>query len=168
MQGAPSERSTQHWLEHNVIDTEQSLSTIEKKLLALEKHHYKNKLTQNYWLGGSSILTIPPILKSFRTRHHVALSFGWFQCFFFVVLVEVSLTFCQIFSLIVWHLLKWRCIVYIYFCVWFRFFTKKKKCHRLCSNEFALNFVLKIDSSVRRLINKLYINIIMKIYKVWY
>ena len=43
----------------------------------------------------------------------------------FVVLVEVSLTFCQIFSLIAWHLWKWCCIVYIYLCVWFRFFSKK-------------------------------------------
>ena len=49
-----------------------------------------------------------------------------FNSSFFVVLVEVSLTFCQIFSLITWHLLKRRRIVYIYLCVWFRFFTKKK------------------------------------------
>ena len=73
-----------------------------------------------------------------------------FNSSFFVVLVEVSLMFCQILSLIAWLLLKWRRIVYIYLCVWVRFFTKKK-CHRLCSNEFALNFVLKMDLTVRRL-----------------
>ena len=37
---------------------EESLSCIEEQLLDLENHHYKNKLAQKYWLGGSSILTL--------------------------------------------------------------------------------------------------------------
>ena len=40
------------------LHTEESLSTIEEKLLDLENTHYKNKLAQKYWLGGSSILTL--------------------------------------------------------------------------------------------------------------
>ena len=47
-----------------------------------------------------------------------------FNSSFFVVLVEVSLTFCQIFSLIAWHLLKWRCIVYTIFVCGFDFSQK--------------------------------------------
>ena len=40
------------------LHTEESLSTIEEQFLDLENNHYKNKLTQKYWLGGSSILTL--------------------------------------------------------------------------------------------------------------
>ena len=40
------------------LHTEESLSTIEEQLLDLESNHYKYKLTQKYWLGGSSILTL--------------------------------------------------------------------------------------------------------------
>ena len=40
------------------LHTEESLSTIEKQLLDMENNHYKHKLIQKYWLGGSSILTL--------------------------------------------------------------------------------------------------------------
>ena len=40
------------------LHTEESLSTIEEQPLDLERNHYKNKLAQKYWLGGSSILTL--------------------------------------------------------------------------------------------------------------
>ena len=91
-----------------------------------------------------------PWSKSFRTRHHVALSFGRFQFFFFCFVdrsvIDVlsdfqldSLTFVEVTPYCV-HLSL--CVVSIF---------HKKKCHRLCSNEFALNFVLKMDLTVRRL-----------------
>ena len=35
-----------------------SVLSIEEQLLDLESNHYKHKLTQEYWLGGSSILTL--------------------------------------------------------------------------------------------------------------
>ena len=38
--------------------TEESLSSIKEQLLDPENNHYKNKLAQKYWLGGSSILTL--------------------------------------------------------------------------------------------------------------
>ena len=40
------------------LHTEESLSAIEEQLLDLENNHYKHKLVQKYWLGGSSILTL--------------------------------------------------------------------------------------------------------------
>ena len=40
------------------LHTEESLSTIEEQLLDMENNHYKHKITQKYWLGGSSILTL--------------------------------------------------------------------------------------------------------------
>ena len=40
------------------LHTEESLSTIEEQLLDMENNHYKHKLIQKYWLGGSSILTL--------------------------------------------------------------------------------------------------------------
>ena len=40
------------------LHTEESLSTIEEQLLDMENDHYKHKLAQKYWLGGSSILTL--------------------------------------------------------------------------------------------------------------
>ena len=40
------------------LHTEESLSTIEEQLLDLESNHYKHKITQKHWLGGSSILTL--------------------------------------------------------------------------------------------------------------
>ena len=40
------------------LHTEESLSAIEEQLLDLESNHYKHKLSQKYWLGGSSILTL--------------------------------------------------------------------------------------------------------------
>ena len=40
------------------LHTEESLSTIEEQLLDLESKHYKPKLAQKYWQGGSSILTL--------------------------------------------------------------------------------------------------------------
>ena len=40
------------------LHTEESLSTIEEQLLDMENNHYRHKLTQKYWLGGSSILTL--------------------------------------------------------------------------------------------------------------
>ena len=40
--------------------------------------------------------------------------------------------------------------VYLSLCV-VSIFHKKKKCHQLCSNKFVLNFVLKMDLTVRRL-----------------
>ena len=40
------------------LHTEESLSTIEEQLFDLENNHYKNKLAQKYWLGGSSILIL--------------------------------------------------------------------------------------------------------------
>ena len=40
------------------LHTEETLSTIEEQPLDMESNHYKHKLTQKYWLGGSSILTL--------------------------------------------------------------------------------------------------------------
>ena len=40
------------------LHTEESLSTIEEQLFNMESNHYKHKVTQKYWLGGSSILTL--------------------------------------------------------------------------------------------------------------
>ena len=40
------------------LHTEESLSTIEEQLFDMENNHYKHKLIQKYWLGGSNILTL--------------------------------------------------------------------------------------------------------------
>ena len=40
------------------LHTEESLSIIEEQLLDMENNHYRHKITQKYWLGGSSILTL--------------------------------------------------------------------------------------------------------------
>ena len=40
------------------LHTEESPSSIEEQLLDMENSHYRHKLTQKYWLGGSSILTL--------------------------------------------------------------------------------------------------------------
>ena len=48
------------------LHTEESLSTIEEQLLDLESNHYKHKLIQKYWLGGSSILTLLIITTNVR------------------------------------------------------------------------------------------------------
>ena len=93
---------------------------------------------------------IPPWSKSFRTRHRVALSFGRFQFFFFCCVgrsvIDLlsdfqldSLTFIEV-TLYFVHL--FLCVISIF---------HKEKCHRLCSNKFALNFVLKMNLTVRRL-----------------
>ena len=112
-------------------------------------HNTLSRKNRNFVLNHG-VEKIPSWSKSFRTRHRMALSFGRFQFFFFCcvgrIVIDVlsdfqldSLTFVEVTPYCV-HLSL--CVVSIF---------HKKKCHWPCSNEFALNFVLKMDLTVRRL-----------------